>query len=281
MQELQLPQGTLRYRDQGSGEPLVFLHGFGVNGRLWEEVVPRLSGDFRCLVPDLPLGAHAVPMNEDADLSAQGLAAIVAALLEKLGLERVTLVGNDSGGAIAQIVATKHPERVGRLVLTNCDLYDVFPPKLFAYLVLAAKIPGALTAVQQSLRFPPMRRTPLAYGALSKRRLDGELLAEWVKPGLADGRIRRDGRKFFQHSSPDDTVQAARDLQRFKAPALFAWAPEDRWFKIADAERLASEMPDARVERIADAKTFVSLDQPERLAAAIASFARETNPVAA
>ena len=281
MEEARLPQGTLRYRDEGSGEPLVFLHGFGVNGRLWEEVTPRLTGEFRCVVPDLPLGAHTVPMNEDADLSAQGLAAIVAEFLEKLGLERVTLVGNDSGGAIAQIVATRHPERVGRLVLTNCDIYDVFPPKLFAFLVLAAKVPGALTAVQQSLRIPPMRRTPLAYGALSKRRLDGELLDEWVKPGLGNGRVRRDARKFFRDSSPDDTVQAARELQGFDAPTLFAWAPEDRWFKIADAERLASEMPNARVEQIPDAKTFVSLDQPERLAALISSFVRETKPVAA
>jgi pimeloyl-ACP methyl ester carboxylesterase len=193
----------------------------------------------------------------------------------------VTLVGNDSGGAISQLVATRHPERVGRLVLTNCDLYENFPPKLFAYLPLAARIPGATTLLTQFLRVPPLRRAPFAYGVLTNLRLESELLADWVRPGLEDPAIRRDGRKFLRNSSPAQTVQAARDLERFQAPTMFAWAPEDRWFRIAYAERLAAAMPNARVERIANAKTFVSLDQPERLAEVISAFVRETSPVAA
>ena len=281
LEQVKLSAGTIRYRDEGKGEPIVFLHGFAVNGRLWEEVTPRLREDFRCVVPDLPLGSHTIPMSDGADLSARGQAKLVAEFLERLGLERVTLAGNDSGGAIAQIVATTDPERVGRLILTNCDLYEDFPPKLFAYLVLAAKVPGALTAIQQSLRLPPVRRTPLAYGALTKKRLDGELLEEWVRPGLGDRRIRGDARKFFQGSSPEDTVEAARKLEGFGSPTLFAWAPEDRWFKIADAERLAAAMPNTRVERIPDAKTFVALDQPERLATVISEFVRETKAVPA
>ena len=139
MKEVQLPQGTLRYRDDGSGEPIVFLHGLLVNGRLWERVTERLASDFRCIVPDLPLGSHSVPMNPDADLSPPGVARLVVDLLDSLGLDRVTLVGNDSGGAISQLVATSAPERISRLVLTNCDAYDNFPPKLFAYFKPAAK----------------------------------------------------------------------------------------------------------------------------------------------
>jgi len=187
----------------------------------------------------------------------------------------VTLVGNDSGGAVSQIVAANHPQRIERLVLTNCDLYENFPPKLFSYLVLAAKIPGALSAIAQTLRFRPLRRSPLAYGVLTKRRLDSELLENWVRPGLADARVRRDARKFLRDSSPRQTLEAARALERFSAPTLFAWAEEDRWFRVEDAERLAAAMPNARVERIADAKTFVSLDQPERLADLIQAFVRE------
>jgi pimeloyl-ACP methyl ester carboxylesterase len=280
-QEIRLPQGTIRYREAGEGEPIVFVHGLLVNGRLWEQVADRLRGDFRCVVPDLPLGSHTSPMSPDADLGAPGQARIVASLLEQLGLERVTLVGNDSGGAISQIVATKHPARVGRLVLTNCDLFENFPPKLFAYMKPAARIPGALTAITQTLRFPPFRRLPIAYGVLTKQRIDGELLEEWLRPGIGDAAIRRDTRKFILGSSPDQTIEAAKELERFGAPALFAWAPEDRWFKVAQAERLAAAMPDARVVRIADAKTFVSLDQPERLADAIATFMRETEPAKA
>jgi pimeloyl-ACP methyl ester carboxylesterase len=281
MEEVKLPQGTIRYRDSGAGEPIVFVHGLLVNGRLWEQVAARLSSDFRCIVPDWPLGSHPVPMNADADLSAPGLAKIVADFLEALGLEKVTLVGNDSGGAISQLVATKHPQRVGRLVLTNCDAYDNFPPKLFSYFKPTARIPGAMTVLAQSMRIKPLRRTPLAFGVLTKSRIDDDLLEDWLRPAIGSSEIRRDAAKFIRGSSPKQTEQAARELASFDAPTLFAWAPEDRWFKVEHAERLASSMPDARVERIPDSKTFVSIDQPERLADLIASFIREPHPAPA
>jgi pimeloyl-ACP methyl ester carboxylesterase len=279
--EVRLPQGTIRYRDDGDGEPLVFLHGLLVNGRLWEGVAERLAPDFRCIVPDLPLGSHSVPMNPDADLSPPGVARLVIDFLDALALDRVTLVGNDSGGAISQLVATAAPERVGRLILTNCDAYDNFPPKLFAYFKPMAKIPGGLTMMTQTMRVKPLRRSPIAFGVLTKSRLPDELLDSWLDPGINDPRIREDTRKFILGIDPAQTERAARDLEGFRSPTLFAWAPEDRWFKIAHAESLAASMPDARVVRIPDAKTFVSLDQPEKLADAIASFVRETKPLAA
>lgn len=280
MEEVRLPQGTIRYRDSGTGEPLVFLHGLLVNGRLWDGVVERLQPDFRCIVPDLPLGSHEVAMDPEADLSPPGIAKLVADLLEALELEGVTLVGNDSGGAISQIVVTKHPERISRLVLTNCDAFDNFPPKLFSYFKPAARIPGALTMMAQTMRFKPLRRTPLAFGELTKSRIDDELLEAWLRPGLDHPEIRPDTRKFIQGISPDQTMEAARELEGFDRPTLFAWAPEDRWFKIEHAERLAASMPNARIERIPDSKTFVSIDQPERLAEVIRSFVREPSPVA-
>jgi pimeloyl-ACP methyl ester carboxylesterase len=280
-QTVELPQGSIRYRESGTGEPIVFVHGLLVNGRLWERVVPSLSEDHRCIVPDLPLGSHRTPMKPDADLTPTGLAAMVAGLIEHLGLERVTLVGNDSGGAISQLVATHHPEKVGRLVLTNCDMYDVFPPKLFAYLGVVARIPGGITATAQSMRIKPLRRSPLAFGVLTKKRLDNDLLEDWIRPGLESAEIRRDTRRFIRGMDPDYTIQAAKDLESFDAPTLFAWAPEDRWFKVELAERLAGSMPDARVVRIPDSKTFVSLDQPERLAQEIGAFMRETKPAPA
>jgi pimeloyl-ACP methyl ester carboxylesterase len=193
----------------------------------------------------------------------------------------VTVVGNDSGGAISQILATTRPELVGRLVLTNCDCYDNFPPALFRYLVLAAKVPGAMTALTQSMRLPAMRRTPLAFGVLTKRKLPSELLEEWVRPSIAGSDIRRDAGKFLRESSPQQTVEAARKLEEFRSPTLFAWAPEDRHFPVAHADKLSAAMPDARVVRIPDSKTFVSLDQPERLAEEIAAFVRDREPVAA
>lgn len=273
--EVELPQGTIRYRESGSGEPLVFVHGLLVNGRLWERVAERLSPDFRCIVPDWPFGSHRVPMRAEADLSAPGMASLVAGFLEALDLDRVTLVGNDSGGAISQLVATRQPERLARLILTNCDLYEHFPPKLFSYLKPAARIPGALTLLGQSLRIKPLRRSPIAYGVLTKKSLDDALLEEWVRPGLDDPLVRRDTGKFIRGISPEHTLEAARRLEGFDAPTLFAWAPEDHWFKVECAERLAAAMPNARVERIADSKTFVPIDQPERLSDVVRAFARE------
>ena len=197
MKEVTLPQGTIRYRDSGAGEPLVFLHGLLVNGRLWDGVAERLAPDFRCIVPDLPLGSHAAPMNPDADLTPPGIAQLVVDFLDALGLDRVTLVGNDSGGAISQLVATAHPDRLGRLILTNCDAYDNFPPKLFAYFKPAAKLPGALTMLTQSMRIKPLRRSPIAFGVLTKSRLPEELLDDWLDPGINDPAIREDARKFI------------------------------------------------------------------------------------
>ena len=129
--EVELPQGTIRYRDLGEGEPIVFVHGYLVDGRLWSDVAEALSARHRCLVPDWPLGAHRVAMNEDADLSPPGIADLIADFLEALDLNGVTLVGNDSGGAMSQVLVTRRPERIGRLVLTNCDTHDNFPPGPF------------------------------------------------------------------------------------------------------------------------------------------------------
>jgi pimeloyl-ACP methyl ester carboxylesterase len=276
-----LPQRAVSYRETGSGEPIVFVHGFLVNSRLWDPVVERLHGEFRCIQPDLPLGSHRTPMNADADLTPPGIARLLVDFLDSVGLDRVTIVGNDSGGAISQLLATAHPERVARLILTNCDLYEDFPPKLFAYFHVVARVPGALNLLAQSMRIKPLRRTPIAFGLLTKGRLDESLLDDWVEPVASSAEIRRDATKFMRGTSGKLTVRAAHELADFPSPTLFAWAPEDRLFKIKLAERLAATMPDARIVRIPDSKTFISLDQPDRLAQEIAGFMRETQPAAA
>ena len=106
------------------------------------------------------------------------------------------------------------------------------------------------------------------------------MLDDWLNPGINDPAIREDARKFILGIDPQQTEQAARDLEDFASPTLFAWAPEDRWFKVAHADSLAAAMPDARVVRVPDAKTFVSIDQPDRLAEEIASFVRATKSTA-
>jgi pimeloyl-ACP methyl ester carboxylesterase len=268
--EIALPQGTVRYRDDGEGPPVVFVHGALVDGSVWAPAVERLDG-FRRVVPDLPLGSHRVPVPH-ADLRPAGLAQLIADFLGALGLHDVTLVGNDTGGALCQLVVTNHPARVGRLVLTNCDAFDNFPPKLFAYFKPMARIPGAFALTAQTMRIKPLRRTPIAFGQLTKSRIPEDMLDDWLDPALENPTIREDTRKFILGTSPSQTMEAARKLESFDRPTLFAWAPEDRWFKVEHADRLAASMPDARVERIPDSRTFVSIDQPDRLADAIRDF---------
>jgi pimeloyl-ACP methyl ester carboxylesterase len=274
LKEVGLPAGTIRYRESGSGPAIVFAHGLLVDGTLWRKVTPLLEGQFRCVVPDLPLGSHRQAMNRDADLSPPGVAKILADFIAALDLNDVTLVGNDTGGAICQLVATRHPERLGRLVLTPCDAYENFLPPFFRPLQYAAKVPGLLTVVMQGTRIGAVQRSPLGFGLLiSPDAIDPDVIDAWVRPYLSDAGVRRDTIKFLKAISNRYTLEAAESLGSFEKPTLIAWAPEDRFFKFSYAERLAAAIPDCRLVRIEDSRTFVSEDQPERLATEIAGFA--------
>lgn len=167
--EIHLPQGTIRYRDTGTGGTLLFVHGVAVNGELWRKVAPRLSKEFRCVVPDFPLGSHTLPMKRDDDLTPPGLARLIVDFMDALDLRNVTLIGNDTGGALAQMVAASYPERLERLVLVSCDLYEYFFPPLIRPLQMLSRIPGFLMLLGQLLRVRPLQRLPIAYGWLMKR----------------------------------------------------------------------------------------------------------------
>ena len=268
-----LPQGPIHYREQGTGEPIVFVHGLLVNSRLWDGTAERLAGDHRCIVPDWPMGSHTAAMEPDADLSPPGLARLIVDFLDELDIERATIVGNDTGGAVSQVLAAYHPERVERLVLTNCDTFEHFPPFPFNALPPLVQIPGGVTALQLPFRLGPVRRA--TYGVFVKQPLDPKLVDEWLAPGVRDAGVKRDLRKVTAGANKRHTLDAAERLRSFERPVRFAWGVEDRFFKLAHAERLAAIVPDAALVRIPDAKTFSPLDQPVRIAEAIAGFVRE------
>ncbi|WCB95856.1 hypothetical protein DSM104299_04607 [Baekduia alba] len=273
MPELTLDQGTIRYRDEGSGPTVLFIHGALVNGRLWDPVVDRLRDRFRCVVPDLPLGSHTIPMKPDADLSPRALAGMIAAIAERLDLRDVTLIGNDTGGALCQFAVVAAPERIGRLVLTDCDAFSDFPPKAFKGLVAAAKVPGALRAMLQPMRARRVRRTPLAYGWLAKRPIADDVMDGWVMPALDDAGVMADLRKVMAGIDPNALLDNTPKLSSFDKPVLLVWSREDKFFKVEHAHRLAKIFPDARVEELTDAYAFVSWDQPERVAELVGTFA--------
>jgi pimeloyl-ACP methyl ester carboxylesterase len=272
LREVQLAAGTVRYHDQGQGPAIVFVHGLGVGGSLWRKVVAALMNSYRCVTPDWPLGSHTTAMKPDADMSPRGVARLIAEFLEALDLRDVTLVANDTGGALSQLLVTQDPERVGRLVLTPCDAFENFLPKKFRFLEWIARVPGGFFLLYQPLRIAGLRRLPIAFGLLSKRPVPNSVTDGWVRPMITNRDVRRDTARFLQAIDPHDTIDAAARLRDFDRPVLLAWATEDRVFPLSDARRLAAACAHASIVEIPDSYTFISEDQPERLSGLIRDF---------
>ena len=273
--EVTLSAGTIRYYEAGSGTPILFVHGLLANRLLWRKVTPQLQGIGRVIAPDWPLGSHTTAMKPDADTSPRGVAHLVAEFLETLELTDAVVVGNDTGGAICQVLVTERPERVGRLVLTNCDAFEHFPPAAFKPMVVAAKAPGGLKALMAPMRSAAMRQAPMAYGLLSHGRIPDDVTDAWVRPVLDDPDVRRDAIKVLKGMSPEVTLAAAERFGEFMKPVLVAWGMDDKFFSADDGRRLATLFPNGRFEEIRPSRTFVSEDQPERLGALIKEFVRE------
>ena len=267
--QVQLSAGPIDYWEEGSGPVLLFVHGVFANSALWtSKLVPLLNDRYRCVVPDWPLGSHSTALGKE--LSPFIVADMIGELIETLGLQDVTLVGNDTGGALCQMFVVRHPGVVKRLVLTNCDAYDKFPPQPFTYLVWVPKIPGAVSVLANSMRIRANRRLPIAYGWLAKR-MPREVEDAFVGPVIHDKAIRRDARSFLMAADKKDLMATAEKYGTIDIPVTIAWGEDDKAFKVDLAERMAADIPNAKLVRIPDSYTFVSLDQPERLAEVIAA----------
>jgi pimeloyl-ACP methyl ester carboxylesterase len=272
--KVDVPGGSIEYRERGAGRPVLFVHGLLVNGDIWRNVVPVLAeAGYRCVTPDWPLGSHRVPM-PGADLTPPGVAALIASFLEALDLRDVTIVANDTGGALTQILITQHPDRVGRVVLTPADCFERFFPPAFAMLPIAARVPGAVWALIQSMRWRALQRLPIAFGWLAKRRMPNEIVDSYLVPSRRSAAIRRDLARFLRNVHKRHTLAAAELLPKFEKPVLLAWATEDKVFPLSLAHRLAERLPDATIVEIADSYTFVPEDQPVVLAEHILDFVR-------
>jgi pimeloyl-ACP methyl ester carboxylesterase len=252
----------------------VFIHGLLVNGSVWDRLVPALTGGARCIVPELPLGSHRIPMAAGADVTPTGVARLIAELIARLELDDVTLVGNDTGGALCQLVAAHDRERLGHLVLTNCDSFEHFPPPSLRLAVAALKLPGVVASLGQLGRLRPIRTT-FSKMNLTTRPISDELVQSWLAP-LRDRRVRADLARFVRAMPTTDMVGAGELLRSFDPPALIAWGAKDPYFPYADAERLAATLPDSRLHRLDDASTFVQLDAPEPLAELIGELIGST-----
>jgi pimeloyl-ACP methyl ester carboxylesterase len=282
MTAVELSAGTIEYTDTGGDGPvLVLLHGLMMDASLWDGVIARLSGDHRCVAPTLPLGAHRHPVRADADLALPGIARLVAEFMDRLDLADVTLIGNDTGGALVQLLMAENAARVSRAVLVSCDAFDNFPPGLTGKtLVAAGRLPPGLFGLfMQQMRLRAVRRLPIAFGWLTKR--GDAATARWMRPVLTQAAIRRDTVRVLRAVRAASAgaggggllATVAERLAEFKQPALVVWASEDRVMPPEHGGRLAALLADGRLVEVQDSYTLIPLDQPARLAEIIVAFA--------
>ncbi|MFC9281132.1 alpha/beta fold hydrolase [Streptomyces collinus] len=275
MRGIELSAGTIEYEDTGGDGPtVVLLHGLMMDASLWDGTIADLSADHRCVAPTLPFGAHRRAMHADADLSLPGVARLVTEFLDRLDLHDVTLVGNDTGGALVQLLMCDDAARVGRAVLVSCDAFDNFPPGLTGKtLVLTGKLPPRMFGLfMQQMRLRPLRRLPIAFGWLTLR--GDAATARWTKPVMKQPEIRHDAVRTLRAAAADTNLllAAAERLPHFKNPALVVWASGDRVMPPEHGRRLAELLPHGRLVEIADSYTLVPLDQPAELARIVREF---------
>ncbi|WP_410875060.1 alpha/beta fold hydrolase [Nocardia sp. A7] len=271
--EIALSSGRVRYHDTGTGSPVVFVHGLLVNADLWRGVVPGLAATgHRCLTPDWPLGSHSIPMPA-ADLTPTGIADLIGEFLEALDLTDVTIVANDTGGALTQILMTRRPERIGRVVLAAVDCYEIWPQP-FTTLLKVAKIPGTIAPLLAPMRWRFMQRLPLGFGWLTKHDLPHEIAESFLRPARRSAAIRADLRRFAATADKGCTLAAAERFAEVDLPVLVVWSTEDKLFPMTLAERLVADLPRATLRTVDNSYTFISEDRPELLTELIVEFTR-------
>jgi AcrR family transcriptional regulator len=253
------------------GPPLVFFAGALANGDLWRDVVAALEDRYRCITVDLPLGAHPWPLPEGADRSATSLARLLPDCLELLDVEDATIVVNDTaGGQLLLALGTGHAglDRIGRLVLTNCESYDQFPPDALKKASAVGR--RAPRVARAAVRFTAGGRRGL--GKVTARGLDDERAESFFGPVGRDPRIADDLVAAMAGFRPQLLLDAAAAIPRFDRPVLLVWGDACEFFPLAHAQRLAADFPDATLVPMPGARTWVPVDDPAALAEAIAAF---------
>ena len=270
--EIETRLGPLPVRITGSGPAVLAVHGLLLDGRLWNATAEHLDGDVRLVMPDLPLGAHRRAVPDRRLLAPRGVAGALVDVLDGLGVDSAVLLGNDTGGALAQVAAAAAPDRVSGLVLTGCDAFEHFPPPLLRPLPRLAPVPGVAGLLLRLFAVPALLADPGRANLFSTRGLGRALTADLLRPARTDAAVRADLVAFLRTVHPSVSLAAADGLRGFAAPAAVVWGRRDRVFPARDAERLAALLGTS-VTWVDDAATFVPVDRPDAIAAAVREVA--------
>ncbi len=268
---LTAPGGQIACTEFGDGPAALVVHGLATNGLMWRHVIEQVSGTSRCIAIDLP--AHGgTPARED--LSVGALAEVVAELCDGLGLGQVDLVGNDTGGAICQIFAARHPQRLRSLTLTNCDTDGNFPPPEFAPTVELArqgKLAGALAAIARDPA--SWRVSPLADLYDDPGKIPDEVWREYYAIGETVDRAR-DVERLIAAFDPADLAAASGGLRTLRVPTLIVWGTgQENNFDVKWAYALREMIPGARdVIEVEGAKLLFPEERPGDLVPHLRDF---------
>ncbi|HUQ15926.1 MAG TPA: alpha/beta hydrolase [Gemmatimonadales bacterium] len=241
------PSGTIAYREQGQGPVALFVHGVLLNGHLWRHQLGALSDIRRCIAPDL-LAHGDTEIAASQDVSVTANAEMLAEFLDALDIDQVDLVGNDSGGGIAQIFAARYPERVRSLTLTNCDAHDNWPPEAFKpFLAMAAGggLPGVLSSMVGDKN---VYRSPQALGPAYERpeSVTDETIDAYLTPHLRTAQRIHDLERFLAAFDPSHTVAVEGRLQQLQVPTFIGWGTDDIYFDMNWGDWLATTIPGMR-----------------------------------
>ena len=274
---MQLEQPTtadFRFSDTGGDGPVVvLLHGVFMNGSLWDKIVGGLRDRYRCIVPELPFGAHLTPMPDNANLTLESITTMIAGFLVELDLHDVTLVCNDWGGA-QLVISPGGSDRVANLVLVSCEAFDNYPPGLPGRLLcFNASLPGGTFISAQLLRPRCIRHLPLTFGGMSKKRVPNDLFMSWIHPARHNRKVRRDLNKYLR-SVPNKKLllEWAEQQRSFRGPVLIVWAREDKLMPPAHADRLSDHFENSQLVWVENSRTLIPIDQPEILTDHIRKF---------
>lgn len=244
---VQTTSGRIAYVERGSGPVALFVHGVLLNGYLWRHQLRALAGVRRCIAVDL-LAHGATEITADQDVSSDANAQMVLELLDALGIDRVDLIGNDSGGGIGLIFAAKHPDRIRSLALTDCDAHDNWPPEAFRPFLSMVASGGLPVTLSAMLSDKAIYRSAGALGPAYERpeQVSDETIEHYLRPHLRSKQRTADLARFLAAFDCRQTLAVEPQLRAFRAPTLIAWGTDDVYFDVKWSHWLAETIPGTR-----------------------------------
>ncbi len=286
-QYIQVGEARVAYYEEGEGQSVVLLHGCPFSSFIWRKVIPRLSGSFRCLAPDL-LGLGDTETPPDADWSLPAQAKVIIRFLDTLGLERVKLVGHDHGGAVAQLIAANHPERIEQLILMDCEAFDNWPSGEEKPVIRVTQLPILGPAILRLWSIPTVFRWVLSAGSAVKDKtvLTNELIDGYVRANMSDAHRRAKPRRFLAGQLTPANNRVTMDLldglRQLRRPTLIVWGQDDPHFGPQWAHKLYETIPGAaRLEMLPNTGHLVMEEKPEALAAILLDFLKQPGDMVA